>query len=89
MATREIVYATIDTERDYQDRVWGGKASSGNPGNGNRTVDEFALYIQGYANDLANIASHSDDLEEKLHFVRKVAGLAVACMEQHGALPRE
>ena len=85
---REAAYNAIDSERDYQDRVWGGSASSGTPGAGERSIDEFALYIQGYANDLANLASHTMDPIEKLNFVRKVGGLAVACMEQHGAPKR-
>lgn len=92
MTARKEVYAAIDTERAYQDRMWAGTASSRNPGHDKnaqqRTLDEFALYIKGYADDLARIASHSDDPAEKLNFVRKVAGLAVACMEAHGAPPR-
>lgn len=83
-SAREAAYAAIDTERDYQESKWGGSASSGEPGAG-RSIDEFALYIQGYANDLANVAAHTLDATEKLNFVRKVGGLAVACMEQHGA----
>jgi hypothetical protein len=92
-ATREEVYSVIDTEREYQDWRWQGTASSqrrsSSHGATDRTLDEFILYIKGYADDLVNIASHSDDPNEKLHFVRKVAGLAVACMEAHGALPRK
>lgn len=91
--TREDVYAAIDTERQYQDLRWHGTASSkrrsSNHGATDRTLDEFALYIKGYADDLANIASHTDEPKEKLEFVRKVAGLCVACMEAHGAPIRE
>lgn len=54
-------------------------------GVGNRSIDEFALYIHGYSNDLVKIASHTNDPREKLDFIRKVAALCVAAMEQHGA----
>lgn len=86
MPTRRIaVYDAIDSERDYQDAKWGASASSGNPGAGERTLDEFALYILGYAQDLAVFASHCLEKDDKLDRVRKVAALCVACMEQHGA----
>ena len=85
-ATRQEVYAAIDSERDYQDRKWGQTESSGKPGvGGARTIDEFASYILGYAMDLHRISSHELDPAKKLDFVRKVAGLCVSCMEQHGA----
>jgi hypothetical protein len=82
---REAAYAAIDSERDYQDKLWGDSLSGGRPGDGERTVDEFALYIVGYTNDLLQKASHTLDTEAKLDIIRKVGGLAVACMEQHGA----
>lgn len=86
---RQDVYKAIDSERDYQDSRWGSTLSGNRPAEedegGNRTLDEYVLYIQGYANDLAQFASRSSNWEEKLHRVRKVAGLCVAAMEQHGA----
>ena len=88
MILRNEVYAAIDSERDYQDKRWGATASSGNPGAGERTIDEFALYISAYADDLKDIASHALDPDNKLAWVRKIAGLCVACLEQHGAPSR-
>ncbi len=85
---RSEVYAAIDSERDYQQAKWGASLSGGRPGTGERSVDEFILYINGYADKLADFASEFADTEKKLHFVRKVAGLCVACMEQHGAPKR-
>ena len=89
---RKEIYEVIDGERDYQDKIWDGTASSKNPscekGALDRTIDEFALYIKGYSNDLVQIASHSDDPNKKLDVIRKVAGLCVACMEKHGAVKR-
>lgn len=89
MIDRNDVYKAIDSERDYQQSKWGNTLSGGRPGNGDRSVDEFILYISGYSNDLVNLGSHFADTNEKLEFVRKVAGLCVACMEQHGAPHRK
>lgn len=87
---RDKVYELIDSERDYQDKRWADTASSKAEGKGalDRTVDEFALYINTYARKLADIAGSTDDPKEKLEFVRKVAGLCVACMEAHGGNKR-
>lgn len=86
--SREKVYAAIDSERDYQDRKWGHTGSSGQAGDGSRTLDEFIMYIDGYTRDLVDYASHESNAAEKLKRLRKVAGLCVAAMEQHGALKR-
>lgn len=87
--TKEEVYKVIETERDYQDSKWGETASSGNLGQGNRTIDEFSLYVAGYANDLVQITSHSGDPNAKLDVMRKIAALCVACFEQHGCPERK
>lgn len=88
MTDRQEVYKIIDGERDYQNSRWGNTLSDDRPGNGTRTTDEFALYILGYTNDLVQNASHFGDPTAKLHIVRKIAALCVACMEQNGAPPR-
>ena len=90
MTKRNEVYAAIDSEREYQDDIWGHSLSGDRestelqPG-GTRTVDEFSLYIIGYANDLLVNGSHFANEQDKLAIIRKIAGLGVACMEQHGA----
>lgn len=86
---REEAYRVIDGERDYQDARYGTTASSGRPGNGSRTLDEYALYIEGYSRKLADIASTEINPNGKLDLVRKVAALCVACMEEHGAVERK
>ena len=87
-APRDEVYAAFDSEREYQDIRWGDTLSGGRPGNGERTVDEFALYISGYTNDLVEHASHFGPSIDKLDIIRKIGALCVACMEQHGAPKR-
>lgn len=69
------------SERMYQDQRWDQEKF------GNRSVDEFSLYIYRYAGRL--IANNSDEGESKLDMIRKVGALCVAAMEQHGAPKRE
>jgi len=85
---RKDVYKVIDGERTYQDEKWGDTLSGGRPGNGERSVDEFVCYIAGYTNDMVKVASHFGDTQAKLDVMRKVAGLCVACFEQHGCPER-
>lgn len=86
---RMAAYQAIRSERDHQDEQWGKTQSSGRPGNGERSLDEFALYISGYADTLRGFCTEFTDANTKLHAVRKIAALCVWCMEQHGALPRD
>lgn len=97
MPTREEVYEAINSERDYQDKELGNTGSSGNPGNGERTIDEFICYINALANEvqgltiLRNDPNSTFNLNEgfiKLGRIRKIAALCVQCMEQHGAHKR-
>jgi len=91
--TRVAAFNAISSERAYQDERWEATRSSNKPASisnpgGTRSLDEFILYIRGYAEDLANIGAHVSDPIEKLNFIRKVGGLCVAAMEQHGAPQR-
>jgi len=83
---REKVYERLDGERDYQDIKWN---SPNNKGSLDRTVDEFATYIQHYSNHLINVAAMTDNDKEKLEVIRKIGALAVACGEAHGLPERE
>lgn len=86
MTDRKDVYIAIDSERDYQQKRWGG-----NPHRqaDDRTIDEYACYIQRYANVLIEVATTAETDVEKLHVVRKIAALCVACMERNGAPHRK
>lgn len=85
-ATRQEVYAAIDSERDYQDRIWRNAAGDGpNP----LEVGEAILAMEDYLEQARKIwCREHKPCAQSLEFVRKVAGLAVSCMEQHGAPPR-
>jgi hypothetical protein len=82
-ATREEVFAAIDSEREYQQRVWAGADGEiDNP----LTPGEFLTLLRVYLRK----AEEAWVIEEKpevntLDAVRKIAGIAVNCMEQHGA----
>lgn len=82
-ATRQEVYAAIDSEREYQDARWNGTASGGR-----HSITEFLVYIKDYVEEALHIESREGVLTadpKALNIVRKVAGLAVVTMEQHGA----
>ena len=87
MASRADVYSTLDSERDYQDSKFKNIVY---PHTGerrtatDRSLDEFILYIQQYAQEAGALTTHEKE-EEALHFVRKVGALCVGCMERHGA----
>lgn len=81
MATRAEVFAAINSERRYQEEKWGGHLHE---------AESWVLFIEHYAflartkastldfTEPANLSAYLDDL-------RKIATLAVAAMEQHGA----
>lgn len=87
---REDIYKLIDGERDYQEEMGKKYAWGEGKGAANHPVGEFLLMLQEYTRR-AIVEWHQpkDGNEAALHMVRKVAGLAVACMEKHGAPPRK
>lgn len=81
---RNSIYTIIDGERDYQDERWPRPAH-------NHSVTEYLVYIDHYIHEAfkklsteAEIGSFGDSLV----CLRKIAALAVAAMEEHGASPR-
>lgn len=89
-ATREAVYAAIDGERDYQIAMAG--AAHGDPSNdGKKQLETFVLYMDAYMTTLKHDLSTvwgPDAYVGPLNTLRKVAALAVAAMEIHGAPKR-
>ena len=82
---RGKVFAIIKGERDYQDA----QQEDGRFQIAVHTVGEELLLMKVYLDKaMAKYAKHYGDAPA-LHGVRKVAALAVRCMENHGALPRE
>ena len=89
---RSVVYDAIDSERDYQDRL--ADTSNGIYGTsfGTHEIPAYLLFMQHYL-DLAKARSSMDWSgechPETLKIIRKIVALGVACMEEHGAFPRE
>lgn len=83
MTTRQEVYAAIDGERAYQDNLPGIR-TEGKP----HTVGNYITMLQHYQNELVKSWAMCSGDHEALHVMRKIAGIAVHCMEDHGALER-
>jgi len=84
--TRNDVYKAIDTERDYQAQVISTDPSICKviP----KSVGDYLTMMQGYMNRTFETWVSTAGNEPTLHFIRKVAAIAVKCMEQHGAPSR-
>lgn len=85
-ATRQEVYAAIDSERVYQLKR---ALESGKTDEAPHTAEEFALYMLDYLNEaihqMARTWTPDGKVPAALDTIRKVTALGVACMEQHGA----
>ena len=80
MATRDEVYDAVNSERDYQDRL-GSDRTDGR----NRTVGDYITMLQHYQGALVDAWTLNPGDEQALEVMRKIAGIAVHCMEDHGA----
>ena len=86
---RKKVYELIDGEREYQALRWNEDTTSTG---GFHSVTEFLVYIRDYTEEALHVVSRNDEpkaSEEASHILRKIAALAVACMEQNGSFPRD
>ncbi len=86
---RQEVYKLIDGERDYQDRRWNADTTTSQ---GWHSTQEWLSFIQDYANEGLHLGTREADqiaYMKQLAILRKIAGMAVAAMEQHGAPKRE
>ena len=80
-ATRKEVFTAINSERDYQDDKWGLEDT--------HSLEEWVLYMEEYIAKARKALADDEDDDEALENIRKVAGLVVAAMEDHGAPQRE
>jgi hypothetical protein len=78
--TRERVYKLIDGERDYQDHL------PRNDVKEQRPMEQLALIETICERARAAWYDHPGQLD--MAFMRKIAGVAVRCMEDHGAPER-
>lgn len=77
MATREEVYAAIDTERDYQDNL------ERNQVRDQRPLEQLSL-IRHIINQIDE-EFYTVPGQPGMDKVRKIAGIAVRMLEEHGA----
>ena len=76
----------IAGERLYQERLWGPTEMQGR-----HNVTEFLIFIQDYVTEALHIQSRiASPAAENItrHSIRKIASLAIACMEQNGVSGR-
>jgi hypothetical protein len=85
---QEEAFEAIRGERRYQDQRWNGQTTSTG---GIHSVTEFLVFIRSYLNEAMEHVSRNaepDASDHALGIVRKIGGLAVACMEQNGVVKR-
>lgn len=82
MADRQEVYSAINDERVYQDRKWG-------------TIEEHPHEVGSWLTIMRQLLSDAERAYANgrgdavaLDELRKVVAVGVACMEQHGVVPR-
>jgi len=81
---RSKVYAAIDSERDYQEKVW---ANMNRPFN---NPSSYILWMEEYLDKARKLVSSRDEkagtegCHEVMDMVRKVVALGVACGEANG-----
>lgn len=84
---RSAAYRAIDSERDYQDHLKRDRAEF--PTDGTRSirhsVGDFVTMMQFYQTELVAAWTKNPGDGPTLDTMRKIAGIAVNCMEQHGA----
>ena len=83
-AGRKEVYDAIDSERDYQNSL--GPFRTNEP---LHTVGDELTMLATYLRKAQDAYTSKPGVEAALHEVRKIAALAVRCMENHGAPQRE
>lgn len=80
MTTRQEVYAAIDSERTYQQKKWGDHQHE---------VGAYLTMLREYVSKADRAWTDNVGDAAALEMVRKVAGIAVRCMEDHGAPLRQ
>lgn len=88
-ATREEVYHAIDTERAYQQAQRGNSKPHDEHRDRPLSTGECLYCIEELLDQARKAWYRPDGRDDALGIVRKIAGVAVQCMENHGAFARE
>ena len=81
MTTTEVI-KEIEIERDYQNHKWGKDHDQ------KESIGDFMIYMDEYLESAKRRLTRNSK-QQALEQIRKVAALAVACMEIHGCPSRE
>lgn len=73
---REEVYKLIDGEREYQNEIWGTDQDS-------KAVGSHLTLLDTYLKEAKDGYTYTDGNRKALETIRKIAALAVRCMELH------
>lgn len=84
---RKEVYKCLDTERDYQDLRWSPRREKNQTPDAEKPPAEWLNYIEYHLNKAKREVYLLND-EFALAEIRKVAALAVRCLELHGCPER-
>lgn len=85
MTPRADVYKVIDGEREYQQTLPPNRSEDPTR---RRTVAEYLTMMDHYVRHAQDAWTMRAGIEYPLNDMRKIAALAVRCMEEWGALPR-
>lgn len=80
MTERNCVYRAIDSERDYQEKLDRNEVKNQNPMEHLAIIHKLCRYMEDVWYDRPG--------QPPMDIMRKIAAVAVRCMEQHGAPPR-
>ncbi len=90
MADRAEVYAAIDSERAYQRTVWFDYLENDTEHDNPLEIGEFLTLLAVYVRKAQDAWTVEKKMEmEALARIRKIAAIAVNCMEQNGAPHRK
>ena len=82
--TRNEVYAAVDSEREYQEDLEPSLTQQDR-----HTIPGELVLMKVYLDRAMEAwVNPRNDIEAALNHIRKIAGIAVRCMENHGAPPR-
>ena len=86
MTTRQEVYTAIDTEREYQDKhIANDPERHDRVNDANHSVGAYLTMLDAYVRKAQDAWTDHAGHDRALEIVRKIAGIAVHCMEDHGA----
>lgn len=86
--TRQEVYKLIDGEREYQDSFIANPKNNRSEGVPHQ-VAGYIVMLNHYVQKLNEEWTGISGTDAALHVIRKIAGIAVHCMEDHGAPERK